>query len=509
MTREPTTVVAAVEAPLLEAPDAWQLLDLDADGVPGVSATRTYRELLAGREPSRTIVVAVIDGGIDTAHVDLSASLWRNPGEIAGNGIDDDGNGYVDDVHGWNFLGGADGRSVGHETLEVTRLYAACEQGAAAPRGLSCEEITTDFEARRTEYTQTLEQIDQISAAFDFALPLLREATGGEEPTVESVTAVKSPRGDVQQARNIFLQLAAADLTPDVIVEARESYEGLLQYGLDPEFRPRNIVGDDLEDGLERLYGNPDVMGPDASHGTHVSGIIGAVRGNGLGLDGVASGTEVMMIRAVPDGDERDKDIANAIRYAVDNGAHIINMSFGKSYSPQKPLVDAAIRYADERGVLMIHAAGNDGEDLETEFNFPSRDYDDGGSAANWIEVGAANWSVESIAATFSNYGQTRVDVFAPGVDILSTVPGSEFKRQDGTSMAAPVVSGVAAMLMAYFPNLTASDVRRILLESSVKHGERVVEQPGSGDLVPFGSLSVTGGLVNAYAAVLMARERM
>jgi subtilisin family serine protease len=250
-------------------------------------------------------------------------------------------------------------------------------------------------------------------------------------------------------------------------------------------------------------------MGPDASHGTHVAGIIGAIRGNGIGMNGIATNVRLMTIRTVPDGDERDKDVANAIRYAVDHGAHVINRSFGKSYSPQKDLVDAAIRYADERGVLMIHAAGNDGEDLETAGNYPTRDYAGGGQAANWIEVGASNWKVDSLAAPFSNYGQTKVDVFAPGVDVLSTVPGDEYKREDGTSMAAPVVTGVAALLMAYFPNLTAADVKRILLESSIKYGDRVVSQPGTGVPVRFGTLSVTGGVVNAYAAVRRALEIM
>jgi subtilisin family serine protease len=250
-------------------------------------------------------------------------------------------------------------------------------------------------------------------------------------------------------------------------------------------------------------------MGPDASHGTHVAGIIGAVRGNGIGIDGIAADVRLMTLRAVPDGDERDKDVANAIRYAVDNGAHVINMSFGKGFSPRKSLVDDAVRYADERGVLMVHAAGNDGEDLETEASFPTAEYDDGGRAENWIEVGAANWDVESLAAPFSNFGRTRVDVFAPGVAILSSVPGDEFEREDGTSMAAPVVTGVAALLLAYFPNLTAADVRSILLESATPHGDRTVPQPGSGAPVPFGTLSVTGGVVNAYQAVLRALEMM
>ncbi len=505
----PVTPSEPAAAPLTRAPDAWQLLDLEEDRVPGVSAQRAYRDLLAGREPARAVVVAVIDGGVDTAHVDLRASLWRNPGETGGNGVDDDGNGYVDDVYGWNFIGGPDGRNVGHETLEVTRLYALCLDGGTPPAGLSCDRIAEDYEEERTETRQTLEQIQQISQALDVVIPMLRQALGGVEPTAEGVGALESSDARLQQAAQIFLQLDAAGISQEDVVDARESYEGLLQYGLDPSFETRDIVGDDFADGSERLYGNPDVMGPDAGHGTHVSGIVGAARGNGIGMDGIAADVRLMTVRAVPDGDERDKDVANAIRYAVDNGAHIINMSFGKAYSPRRSLVEDAIRYADERGVLMIHAAGNDGEDVDVEPSYPTPEYADGGRAANWIEVGAASWSVDSLAAPFSNYGLSAVDVFAPGVQILSAAPGDGFERQDGTSMAAPVVSGVAAMLMAYFPELTAADVRSILLESAIGYGDRVVPRPGTGEPVPFGTLSVTGGLVNAYEAVRMALERM
>lgn len=494
-----------------EAPDAWQLLDLEEDGVPGVSATRAYRELLADRTPQREVVVAVIDGGIDTLHVDLRANLWRNPGETAGNGVDDDGNGYVDDHYGWNFIGGSDGENVHHENLEVTRLFVRCESGEAAPGGTPCADVRQAYGERRAETQATLGQIGQLTQALDFAEPVLRRASGTEELTRETVEGVRSLDQQVAQARTLWLQLEDAGITREVLVDAEESYSGLIEYGLNPDFDARSIVGDDDDDGEERSYGNADVMGPDASHGTHVAGIIGAVRGNGEGIDGIGANVRLMTLRTVPDGDERDKDIANAIRYAVDNGAHIINMSFGKTHSPRKDLVDAAVRYADERGVLMIHAAGNDGEDIETADNFPTPVFADGGRAANWIEVGAANWMVDTLAAPFSNYGQTVVDLFSPGVDILSTMPGSEYEREDGTSMAAPVVSGVAALLMAYFPELTAADVKRILLESAVDYGSTEVTLPGSleGERVLFGRLSATGRVVNAYEAVRLALERM
>jgi len=507
---QPATPPPATPAPapaITEAPDAWQSMDLDDDGVPGTSATRAVRDLLAGRQPARTILVAVIDGGVDTAHVDLKDALWRNPDETPGNGMDDDGNGYVDDIFGWNFIGGADGQNVNFETFEVTRLHAQCQNGGALPSGIQCADVAAKFQERRTQVDQTLAQISQIDAALQFALPVLRRAVGTQELTIENVRAIQSAQQDVQQAKNIYLQLDAAGITPKLIADAKEEFAAQAEYGLNTSYETRSIVGDDFADGEERVYGNRDVMGPDAAHGTHVAGIIAAARGNNIGMDGIASpNVRIMAVRAVPNGDERDKDVANAIRYAVDNGAQIVNMSFGKSFSPRKELVDAAVKYAEERGVLLIHAAGNDGQDLEVEGNFPTRDYQGGGRAANWIEVGASNWKADSLAGSFSNFGQTKVDVFAPGVNILSTVPGGGFEQKDGTSMAAPVVTGVAALLMAYFPDLDAADVKRILLESSVKYGDQLVAPPGAPAApVRFGTLSVTGGVVNAYAAVQMA----
>jgi subtilisin family serine protease len=313
------------------------------------------------------------------------------------------------------------------------------------------------------------------------------------------------------QARQIYLDLTSQGATPSVIEDGFKSLEGQLKYSLNPDYNPRTIVGDNYADPSEHRYGNADVMGQDAKHGTHVAGIIGAVRGNGVGVDGIAPAVKFMMIRTVPDGDERDKDVANAIRYAVDNGARIISMSFGKAYSPFKTAVDEAVKYADSKGVLMVHAAGNDGQDLSKKPSFPTPAYQSGGKPNLWIEVGASSWKGgDSLAASFSNYGQQQVDVFAPGVDILSTVPGNQYEKDSGTSMAAPVVSGLAALIMDYYPNLTASDVRRIILATVNNYSGQMVVRPGpagQAEKVPFGALSITGGIVNAYNALKMAEE--
>ncbi|HUF69040.1 MAG TPA: S8 family peptidase [Longimicrobiales bacterium] len=502
-TPEPTPAAPAFRT----AARDWHLLDV-AEGYPGIGVARAYSELLADRQPQRTVVVAVIDGGVDTAHVDLNANLWRNEDEVAGNGRDDDGNGYMDDTRGWNFIGGADGESVQWDTFEVTRLHAQCLSGALSD-GARCEQIAADYEERRNEASSTLQQIQLIGNALTQILPLLQAAVAPDTLSAERVNALPASSPQLGQAKQLYLQLAANGITPAVLEEAREQYESQLEYGLNTDFEPRPIVGDDYSDKDERIYGNPDPAGPDPKHGTHVAGIIGAVRGNDEGIDGVASSVVIMSVRTVPDGDERDKDVANAIRYAVDNGAHVINMSFGKDYSPFKPVVDAAIRYADEHGVLMVHAAGNDGKNTDEEPNFPSPVYDDGGRAQLWIEVGASSWrGADTLAASFSNYGQQRVDVFAPGEAITSTVPGGGYEPQDGTSMAAPVVSGLAALIMAYYPSLSAADVRQVILDSATRHTEVSALRPGDGTHVQFGTLSATGAIVNAYEALKLAAER-
>src|SRR5512146_787320 len=514
---QPAVSAPATRVPpvtMSEPPRNWQLLDEATDHIPGISAERAMNELLAGKSPKRTVLVAIIDNGIDTSHVDLRANLWTNPKEVAGNGKDDDGNGFVDDVHGWNFIGGKSGEDVHWDTFEVTRQYARCHQHPGSDgeppitEAAKCAQIDSDYGEQKKKIEGSVQTYRQISAVLQQILPMLKQAVAPDSLSAESVRKLRTSTPQMSQARQIYLELADQGATPSVIEDGLKSLEGQLQYGLNPDYNPRTIVGDHYSNPNERDYGNADVMGQDAKHGTHVAGIIGAVRGNNVGVDGIAPSVKFMMIRAVPDGDERDKDIANGIRYAVDNGAQIISMSFGKPYSPYKAAVDEAVKYADAHGVLMVHAAGNDGADLSKGKNFPTPVYLSGSRPQLWIEVGASSWKGgDSLAASFSNFGKSEVDVFAPGVDILSSVPGNQYERDSGTSMAAPVVSGLAALIMDYYPNLTASDVRKIIVSSVSNYAGQMVVRPGGDGHMPFGSLSVTGGIVNAYNAIKMAEE--
>jgi len=474
--------------------------------------------VLAGQPAKDTVTVAVIDSGVDIKHEDLQGKIWVNDDEIPGNGIDDDDNGYVDDVHGWNFIGG-DGENVEYDTYEVTRLYvklrkrfADVDSAAVAPAEREAYQryrrIQSDFQTQRRETKQQLSNVQSANDAVRFAQQLLQQHLDTDSLTQEAVANISSPRQQVQRARDILMYFYNQGLAPSDVQEYHDHLKNKLEYNLNPDFNPRPVVGDDYDDKQERIYGNNNVIGPDADHGTHVAGIVAAARDNGMGVDGVASAVRIMSVRTVPNGDERDKDVANAIRYAVDNGADVINMSFGKSYSPYKQVVDDAVAYADSMGVLMVHAAGNDGEDVDSTANYPTRQYATGGAAERWIEVGASSWQGgRQLAAPFSNFGDETVDVFAPGASIYSTVPNNRYERNDGTSMAAPMVTGLAALLMSYHPDLSAAEVRSLILDTATRYADQQVTSPATGNVVPFRSLSRTGAVVNAYAALRQAAQ--
>ncbi len=503
------------------APENWYHLDSKNAGIAGISTNEAYSQLLKGKEAKREVVVAVIDSGIDIEHEDLQGKIWVNADEVAGNGKDDDGNGYIDDVHGWNFIGGKDGENVNFDTYEITRLYGSLSEKY---KGKTPEEVTDKkefalYQEVKEAFESEVKQIREQAAGFlgfyeryELAKEQLREALGQEEYTEEDLEAF-SPETDALKEAKAVLQFAVLNgLSDEQMQEGNEYFtQSLNSYNLN--FDSREIVGDNYADLSEKYYGNNDVEGPDAQHGTHVAGIIAAVRGNEQGMDGIAAPVKIMVIRAVPNGDERDKDVANAIYYAVDNGANIINMSFGKAYSPQKEAVDAAVRYAEEKGVLLVHAAGNESKNIDEENNFPTKRFlNSKKPAPNWLEVGASSWGgATNFVGDFSNYGRKTVDVFAPGVDIFSTTPDNEYESLSGTSMAAPVTTGVAALIMAYYPDLSAEEVKKIITKSSVKYKRLKVNMPGeeeSPTTVRFKKLSSSGGIVNAYEALKLAEKK-
>ena len=513
----------------------WYQGDRNDETPYNIGTDQVYDELLKTKK-GQTVVVAVIDSGVDIEHEDLREVIWVNADEIPNNGIDDDKNGYIDDINGWNFIGGSDGTPVAGDTYEMTRQYREYREKF---KDVDISQLDKKEKEQYDEYVKFGKRIEQeikkaqdnyneVKPQYDVFdrvlnhLEKLNETYELDQKLADSLSTLYNTN-DAISANILNYYITETGSVPDIkslrkelvgpLEEMVDYYGSKFKYNWNPDFDPRHIVGDNYNDVSERYYGNNLVEGPDAYHGTHVAGIIAARRNNGIGINGVAENVRIMAIRAVPDGDERDKDVANAIRYAVDNGASIINMSFGKGASPNKDVVDDAIRHAEKNDVLLVHASGNSSNDIDSTENYPN-DYFIKPKGflffrkkqpKNYISVGASAPSKEEdMVANFSNYGKKDVDLFAPGVMMFSTTPDDDYDISQGTSMAAPVISGVAAIIRSYYPALTAKQVKEAIMNSTGAN-DTLVKRPGDNQLVPFSSLSVSGGIIDIQAAILEA----
>lgn len=483
--------------------NSWGHLDLLKDTIPGMSVDKAYSEIIKNKK-GETVIVAVIDAGTDIDHEDLDDVIWTNKDEIPNNGKDDDKNGFIDDIHGWNFLG--DGYD---EQVEFVRILAKGDfdnpDYARAQR---------EYIEKQNEYTQYKSTYGQISQQIDAADNILARHLGKKEYSLKEISAIKTEDQQVQQAVSVInyyvstLESKSVNDAKNTINESLDDINNWLDVRLNKEFKGRK-TGDDPDDFSQKIYGNNNVkpIHETETHGTHVSGIIAAERNNGIGMNGVANNVEIMPIRTISHADEYDKDVALAIRYAVDNGAKIINGSFGKYYSPHPEWVADAIKYAGKHDVLIVHGSGNESLDLDKKNNFPNDQFDNGAEVSdNFINVGSIESKYGSaMLSDFSNYGKINVDVMAPGGRIYSTLPGNKYKSESGTSMASPGVAGVAALIRSYYPKLTASQVKQVLIDSGLPLPAKVIVGGDANDVRPFGELTKSGKLVNAYNALILA----
>ncbi|WP_081415656.1 S8 family peptidase [Aquimarina latercula] len=504
----------------------WNASDLIKDTIPGMSVNRAYNELIKNKV-GQTVIVGVIDSGVDIEHEDLDDVIWTNPKEIKNNGKDDDQNGYIDDIHGWNFLGDSE-----NENLEYTRIVKKLKpkyegKNLASVASSDKEEYQMYIEAKadlEKEYQQALgskNQYEQILQQVKPSHKKISEVIGKENYSQQELLAVKADTPEMQQyialLSHMFGFLEEGETIPDFIENLSggvDHFTEQLNYHINVEFDGRTKVGDNVDDITDTNYGNNNVMGPNPDkegikHGTHVSGIIASERNNGKGVNGIAKNVEIMAIRAVPNGDEYDKDIALAIRYAVDNGAKVINTSFGKYYSTHPEWVRDAIKYAGENDVLIVNAAGNEGLDLDQKLVYPNDQIDNSSEISNnFITIGALNYKYGSnLVANFSNYGKNNVDAFAPGVKIWATTPSNTYEYLQGTSMAAPAVSGVAALIRSYYPKLKASQVKQILMDSGLSTTATVIIGGDETKSNKFTELSKSGKMVNLYNALILAEK--
>lgn len=481
---------------------SWGHADLATDTLPGMSVERAYRELLSGKIGT-TVIVGVIDSGVDFAHEDLKEMIWTNTDEIPGNGIDDDKNGYIDDVHGWNFLGEAT-----HENLEFTRIVKKGEAGSPL-----YAEAKKEYDEKYEEALGYSRQYETILQSIDRASAYIEEKLGFSPENSQSLASVETDNDTLKMAVGYMNNLFSIEDDKEKLIELLNKdlsrFSDQMEYNLNTEFDGRAVVGDNPDDFTDVKYGNNNVTGDveHSRHGTHVAGIVGAQRNNGIGMNGVAQQVQIMSLRAVPDGDEYDKDIALAIRYAVDNGAKVINGSFGKYYSPHADKVREAIKYAASKDVLIIKAAGNESYFLDEKNVYPNDNENNSPEVSdNFLTVGALNYKYgPQLVAPFSNYGKIQVDVFAPGMKIWSTTPNGNYEFLQGTSMAAPAVAGVAAVIRSYYPTLSAAQVKQIIMRSGLESPLTVIVA-GDEDLqMPFAEISKSGKMVNLYNAILLA----
>jgi cell wall-associated protease len=523
----------------LHAQENKDVLNWYNQGGAGMQTEKAYKKL-EGRK-STTIIVAVIDSGIDIEHEDLKEKIWVNTKEIPDNGIDDDNNGYIDDIHGWNFIGNSNGEHVNQANLEKTRILRELSKKYKDVKESSLnandkaeyklyQKVKLEVETELTKNANELKELEAFIAEVEKTPGVVANILKKENYTMEDLKAWKPATDKDIRTKRMAMGILMGFYSTEALNDYKKHYSDMVDYCLNVNFDERALIGDNPNDFSDNKYGNNDVEGPDAFHGTHVAGIIGAVRGNGIGADGVAENVQIMVLRTVPNGDEHDKDIALSIRYAVDNGAKVINMSFGKSYSPNQKEVYEAFAYADSMGVLCVHAAGNDSKNVDVEPNFPSSMYSFqkekldlfitvGSSTRNTKDFNDAKFfealfskekkrnNKKHLPSEFSNYGQKTVDIFAPGSEIYNSVPQSEYATIQGTSMACPMVAGVAAMLASYFPTLTMEEITAIMLKSAKSYKGKKHVKPGEDVLVDFSTLSVTGGVINVSNAVDMCLE--
>ncbi|TSE03743.1 S8 family serine peptidase [Aquimarina algiphila] len=492
----------------------WQHKDIFFDTLPGSSIDKAYQELWLS--PKDSIIIAIIDSGVDINHEELQGHFWTNNNEVPGNHLDDDKNGYIDDIHGWNFLGNSKGKSISYARKEFIRIL--CDKGYfkngkikdGDSIGKKAEKI---FKEQIKTLDEDWEYVIGIENDYKRIGKDLKEYFPNKNYSLEKIKKI-----DTIANPNLAFSVKKLDYyltyeaTLDWMVDFKKYLKALKKFKLNPDFDDRKEIGDDINDLFDKSYGNGDITPVDETeiHATAVAGLIAAKRNNKKGGNGVINNVKLMMIRAVPSGDEYDKDIALAIRYAVDNGAKIINMSFGKLFSMQPEFVKEAIKYASKHDVLLVHGAGNDNLNID-QHNFYPLDYSTSKNEItdNFINVGALNYKMNhKFPAYFSNYGKLNVDIFAPGYELHTTIPENSYITESGTSFAAPIVTGIAAMVRLKYPLLSAKQVKQIIIESGNKYHLQV-RIPGKtkSPRVPFSELSKSGKVVNAYNALLMAEQ--
>ena len=504
----------------IEEVNVWQHKDILYDSIPGLSLDMSYKKLL-NKKIGDTVIVAVIDTRLDINHEEIKKFIWVNKDEIPNNGIDDDNNGYIDDVNGWNFLASKDGvniKRLNYSYIRLLRKYKTQFENKTVDQ-ISEKDLKKYYQFKKAE-KELEKQLTIVNDNISYldSLDNNRVIVFNKLKKIFPDKTISNDFLNNLSVKDTILKQLIKDYNynlslKDFITNKTKEQHRSLEIFLNIEYDEDNLFKDDGNDINDINYGNNDVSGDIDffSHSTQVTGVIIADRNNNKGIKGIINTAKIMPVCIAPSGDERDKDIALGIRYAVDNGASIINITFTKEYPLHNEWVVSALKHAAKNDVLVVSSSGNDYTDLDNESSYPNDAYDDHIEYVdNFIKVGASWFKLnETLVPSFSNYGAKEVDIFAPGKYIYTTLPNNKYKHTDGTSMSAPMVAGVAALIRSYYPNLTAAEVKQIIMESGVSY-DIMVNKPSTSkekELVPFSSLSKSGKIVNAYNALLVAEE--
>ena len=517
----------------------WHQKDKQQDTIPGISLDKFYSQNKKAAK-SKAIVVAVIDTQIDLKHEDLLGQIWNNKKEVANNGIDDDNNGYIDDSNGWNFIGTKRGSTVwsNFEYVRIVREYEKQFKNSKESEVLSNDlnsykeyiRANKKLDQEKRYYQNWLKSLKHDIVKLPIAKDSLKKYFPKENYTYQQLDSMYKKhkindksymqrRDDNDKDFGALIEIVMGSYELEQynlndIKRNEEEIDSIVNRNLNMSYNERHFF--DLNEHLfEKGYGNNNVSSNLSgitinNHSTRVSGIIAANRFNGIGVKGITSNVKIMPLSISPSGDEHDKDIALAIRYAVDNGAKIINMSFGKEFSLHKKWVIDAYKYAEKHDVLLVHGSGNNSFNVDENPYYPNDvDYENPNEVvANFINVGATTSKADStLVASFSNYGKKNVDLFAPGAKIYTTASNNTYGFESGTSFSAPMVSGTAALIWSYYPKLTAKQVKEIILESGTAYDMEVLVPGGQGKKAKFSELSKSGKVLNVYNAMQLAEK--
>ena len=511
----------------------WSKQNYGKDMNNGISLEKLQTSTLLTNPSEQNVIVAVLDTQTDIDHEAISEQLWINEDEIPNNNIDDDGNGYVDDVNGWNFMGFDNDGYFRYQNFEYTRILRYKDDFLNKNSVYAKSDSLLSLEYDRAVITQKRYHrfYTNWAKSLDFSIDMWQTVTDSlirffpdedyDLNTLDSLYSIYkiNDKSYIKRRDDRDTDLGALIFYKIVDLETNTNS---LKNVIDSKLQKDSIINYNLNVNVDRklqfkrtgaFYGN-NKLNINKYSNNHSTEVISIIAGSATKEELISfhKNIKVMPICISVSGDEHDEDVANGIRYAVDNGAKVINMSFGKQFSLYPEIVHQAFLYAQQHNVLLVHASGNDAIDIDATPFYPIdiNYYTGEEGVQNFINVGAISKRTDStMVSSFSNYGKKNVDIFAPGEYIhVAQATKKQYGYDSGTSLSAPLVSATAALLYLYFPKLSVFDIKECILESGNSIDKNVLKPGTKNEYVHFSELCSSGKILNVYAAFLMANKK-